>query len=443
MAKVKIEWPDALPPDFFFTPKDFKIAYGGRYGVKSWQFARALLLLAVQPSLLWQGRAEGPRILCARETQKSIEESVHQVLSDQIAMLGLQSRFLIQKTSISVPANNAEFMFAGIRQHVNNMKSFEGCDICWVEEAATVSKNSWNVLIPTIRKAGAEIWATFNPELESDDTYKRFVVKPPENSRVKFTTWRDNPWLTDRMKRDMRDMRERNEADYKHVYEGQCKSTTEGAVYNEEMLRLDREQRICRVPHDPTRQVHTFWDLGYGDNTSIWFAQQHPFEFRVIDYLSASLQALSYYTKEMQQRPYTYGVHWLPWDGASKELGTGLSIQEQLWKVFGRENVKIAKRLDVADGIAAVRAVFPKCYFDSEKCADGVQALRHYKYAYDEDLRTFKREPLHDWASHGADAFRTFAVSIKEEEPSRERAVEQRPQYRSTFGFGSSGGWME
>lgn len=438
---VEIEWPEALGPEFFFTPADYKIVYGGRYGVKSWTFARALLLLAVQPSLLWAGRTQGPRILCARETQKSIEESVHQVLHDQIGYLGLESRFLIQKTSISVPKNGAEFTFAGIRQHVNNMKSFEGCDIVWVEEAATVSKNSWNVLIPTIRKEGSEIWASFNPELVTDDTYKRFVVNPPKNSRIKFTTWRDNPWLTERMKRDMEDLKNRNEADYNHVYEGQCKSTTEGAIYGQEMAVVDRDARATRVPHDPSRPVHTFWDLGYGDNTSIWFAQSFPFEFRVIDYLSASLRSLSYYTKELQERPYTYGLHWLPWDGEAKELGSGRSIQEQLGDTFGRDRVRIAKRLSVADGIEAVRAVFLKCYFDNDKCADGLQTLRHYKYAWDEELRTFKREPLHDWASHGADAFRTFAVSIKEEERSKEQ---EQPRARSSFGMGrGDGNWME
>jgi len=423
--------------------------------VKSWQFARALLLLAVQPTLLWGAEASsrwtsssGPRFLCARETQKSIVESVHQVLSEQIGLLGLNDRFVIQDQTIRVPSTRAEFLFAGIRQHVNNMKSFEGCDIAWVEEAATVSKNSWNVLIPTIRKAGAEIWATFNPELETDDTYKRFVISPPSNSRVKFTTWRDNLWLTDRMRRDMADMKQRNEADYNHVYEGQCKSTTEGAVYAQEIMHADRDNRFMRVPYDSNKPVHTFWDLGYGDNTSIWFAQSFPFEFRIIDYLSASLQSLSYYKKELQERPYTYGMHWLPWDGGAKELGSGRSIQEQLGDTFGRDRVRVAKRLDVNDGIEAVRAIFDKCYFDSEKCADGIQALRHYRYLWDENLRTFKREPLHDWASHGADAFRTLAVSIKESKREEDEKNQQAvPSFtgRSSFGIGrpSDGGWME
>jgi phage terminase large subunit len=406
--------------EFLFKPSRYKIAYGGRYGVKSWSFARALLLIAVQPSLLWAGRAQGPRILCARETQKSIEESVHRLLSDQIANLGLERFYTIQQTSISA-ANGAEFAFAGIRQNVNNMKSFEGFDIVWVEEAATVSKNSWNVLIPTIRKEGSEIWASFNPELETDETYQRFVVSPPKNSAVKFTTWRDNPWITQVMRDDMDDLRSRNENDFNHVYEGQCKSTVEGAIYLKEIVAAEREQRLTRVPYDPTKPVDTFWDLGWGDNTSIWFTQSFPFEFRIIDHLSGSLQALGYYVKALKERPYAYGKHVLPHDGKAHELGSGRTIQEQLQDHFGKDNVRIARKLDVVDGIAAVRAIFGKCFFDKEKCADGIQSLRHYRYAMDEKLDTLKREPLHDWASHDADAFRTLAVSIKEQQPVKEK----------------------
>ena len=159
-----------------------------------------------------------------------------------------------------------------------------------------------------------------------------------------------------------------------------------------------------------------YWDLGYGDNTSIWFAQSFPFEFRIIDHVSGSLQALKYYVEKLKERPYVYGRHTLPHDGAAHELGTGKSIEEQLRGYFpGSGQVRCARKLSVVDGIAAVRAIFPKCFFDRERCADGIQSLRHYRYEEDEKLGTLKREPLHDWASHDADAFRTLAVAIKEQ----------------------------
>jgi phage terminase large subunit len=434
--QLEVEFAEKM--QFLFEPCRYKVAYGGRYGVKSWSFARALLLIGLDPSLLWPGRKTGPRILCARETQKSIQESVHHLLENQIERMGLRGKYTIRQHSISAP-NGAEFIFAGIRQNVSNIKSYEDCDICWVEEAVTVSKNSWKVLIPTIRKEGSEIWVSFNPELESDETYQHFIVRPPAHAKVVRTTWRDNPWLSKVIIEEMRDLKKRSEDDYNHVYEGQCKQTVEGAIYRSELIQADKECRVTRVPYDAQHPVHTFWDLGFGDNTSIWFAQSMPFEFRIIDHLSGSLQALQYYVKQLRERPYVYGMHWLPWDGEAKELGSGRSIQEQLQTIFGNDKVRCTKRLSVSDGIAAARAIFGRCWFDAEKCADGLQSLRHYRYERDENLGSFKREPLHDWASHDADAFRTLAVAIqdfKRPEPKREEPV---PTYS---GRQSDGAWM-
>jgi len=426
--KVSVEFPEAL--GFLFEPHRYKIAYGGRYGVKSWSFARALLLIGVSPQLLWPGRTEGVRILCARETQKSIAESVHKLLSDQIVALSLEAYYEIRETSIRCPRNGTEFIFAGIRQNVTNIKSYEACDIAWVEEAQTVSKNSWNVLVPTIRREGSEIWVSYNPDLETDETHQRFVVHPPTNSVVKHTTYRDNPWLSNVMRQEMADLKARDPNAFDNVYEGLCKHAVEGAVYRKEITAAEIAGKFTRVPYDAMYPVHTYWDLGYGDNTSIWFAQSFPFEFHVIDHVSGSLQALSYYVKELQERPYIYGSHWLPHDAKAHELGSGRTIEEQL-RDFYPNQVRVARKLSVVDGIAAVRAIFSRCYFDLDHCADGIQSLRHYRYEEDEKLGTFKREPLHDWASHDADAFRTLAVSIKE--AARPRAEEQRPVQRTAW----------
>lgn len=409
---------------FLFEPHRYKVAWGGRGGAKSWGFGRALLI---------QGRQRPMRILCARETQKSIEESVHKLLSEQIKALNMESFYTIQKTSIA-GSNGTGFIFAGIRQATaSNLKSYEGCDVAWVEEAQALSAHSWKVLIPTIRKEGSEIWVSFNPELESDATYQRFIVSPPQlqpplSSRVVKLGWQDNPWFPDVLRQEMEDCRRRSEDDYLHVYEGHCKQVVEGAIYRSEILAAEKNNQLTRVPYDPSHPVDTFWDLGFGDNTSIWFTQSIGFEFRIIDHLSGSLQALAYYLKALQERGYVYGLHYLPWDGAAKELGSGRSIQEQMQGVYGKESVRCAKKLSVADGIAAVRAIFPKCFFDREKCADGLQSLRHYRYAFDEDLRTYKREPLHDWASHDADALRTLAVGIKEERRPKPKASEPLPR---------------
>ena len=428
--EVIAEFPEKL--QFLFQPSRYKVAWGGRGGAKSWGFARALLIQGVQKKL---------RILCARETQKSIEESVHKTLSDQIGLLGFDDRYTVAKTSI-YGNNGTEFIFAGIRQSTaSNLKSYEGCDICWVEEAQALTKRSWNILIPTIRKEGSEIWVSFNPELESDETYQRFVVSPPESARVVRIGWEDNPWIPDVLLEEMRDLRKRSEDDYQHIYGGTCKQVVEGAIYKQEITQAEKNGQFCRVPYDPSHVVNTFWDLGFGDNTSIWFAQSVGFEFRFIDHFSGSLKGLVYYLQEMQQKGYTYGLHYLPWDGARAELGTGRSIQEQIQAVYGKENVRCVKKLPVVDGIAAVRAIFPKSYFDVEKCADGLKSLRHYRYSWDDKLLSFQHAPLHDWASHDADALRTAAVAIKEQERPKEK---HEFVGRASFGVGrDSGAWME
>lgn len=397
---------------FLFKPHRYKVAYGGRGGTKSWGFARALLIQAAERPL---------RILCARETQKSITDSVHTLLKDQIANLGLSDFYTVTNHAIT-GQNGSNFAFIGIRQNVGNMKSFEGCDICWVEEAQTVSKRSWEVLIPTIRKENSEIWVSFNPELETDETYKRFVITPPPSAAVVKINWSDNPWFPDVLKQEMEHLKAKDPDAYEHVYEGMCKQVVEGAIYRTELIAADKELRICRVPYDPIRPVDTFWDLGYGDNTAIWFAQSVGFEFRLIDYFDGSQQGLQYYLKALQNKPYVYGTDYLPHDAQAHELGSGRSIEEQI-RASGRK-VQIVRKLSIPDGIAAARAVFPKCWFDAEKCSDGIQALRHYRYEQDEKLGTLKREPLHDWASHGSDAFRYFAVAIREPIIKKQKAMQ-------------------
>ncbi len=154
---------------FLFQPARFKVLWGGRAGIKSWSCARALLALA---------RARRLRIGCARETMKSIEDSVHQLLQDQFAAMGMGDFYLAQKKVIR-GKNGSTFSYHGLRDRsVHNIKSLEAVDILWIEEAQNVSKKSWNIVVPTIRRPGSEIWATFNPELEADETYQRFVVQP-------------------------------------------------------------------------------------------------------------------------------------------------------------------------------------------------------------------------------------------------------------------------
>jgi phage terminase large subunit len=348
------------------------------------------------------------RVLCARETQKSIQESVHRLLKDQIGIMGLDHLFEVQETRI-LGKNGSDFAFAGIRQQgVANLKSFEGVDICWCEEAQVVSKRSWDILIPTIRKPGSEIWVTFNPELDSDETYERFVINPPEGAWVKKANWDSNPWFPQVLNQERLDLLKRDPIAYKTVWEGECRPALEGAIYGREINALVESGRIREVPYDPLLKVHTFWDLGWNDETSIIMVQRAASEIRLIDHISGSYQTLNDYVKQLEQKSYRWGTDFLPHDGNSRSVNTGKSAKEIL-EQLGRR-VEIVPRLDVEEGIQAARLMFPRIYFDQAKTGKLIQSLKKYRRQMHQSTGTFGA-PLHDDASHDADAFRYLAVS--------------------------------
>ncbi len=186
------EFPDRL--EFLFRPSRYKVLYGGRGGAKSWGVARALLIKAAEKRL---------RVLCAREFQNSIQDSVHKLLSEQAETLGLVPFYDVLQATIR-GRNGSEFLFAGLRNNIASIKSKEGIDILWVEEAQTVSKASWDTAIPTIRKDDSEIWATYNPDLDDDPTHVMFVInEPPPGAVVVKVGWEDNPWFPDVLRREM------------------------------------------------------------------------------------------------------------------------------------------------------------------------------------------------------------------------------------------------
>lgn len=404
MSELNADFPEPL--QFLFEPHRYKVLYGGRGGAKSWGVARALLL---------QGADSPLRILCAREFQNSITESVHHLLHTQIDELGLNGFYEVQNSQIT-GVNGTGFVFAGIRNNISRIKSFEGIDRVWVEEAQTVSKSSWDTLIPTIRKDKSEIWATFNPELDTDDTYKRFVTNPPDDAKVVKIGWRDNPWFPEVLAKERDALKARDYDSYLNIWEGECRSMLEGAIYANELKQAKEEGRIRNVPYDTFKQVHTFWDLGWADHTAIWFAQSVGQEMHLIDYYANSQQPLAHYIQMLQTKGYIYGTDWLPHDAKAKTLQTGRSTEETML-AMGRK-VQIAPNLSLSDGINAARTIFNRCYFDETKCADGLQALRHYRYDIDPESKQLSGRPLHDWASHSADAFRYFALSIADDAPS-------------------------
>lgn len=395
---MNVEFPVKLQP--LFQPKRLKVAHGGRGSAKSWGFARALLIEAAQRPL---------RVLCAREIQKSIKDSVHRLLSDQIQAMGLGHLYEVLETEIR-GKNGSLFLFAGLAQHtVESIKSFEGVDICWVEEAQTVTKRSWDVLTPTIRKDGSEIWITLNPDMETDETYTRFVMGNRPDAFIVQMNWKDNPWFPVELEKERQDTLIRDPDNYQNIWEGAPKRVSEGAIYRHEIERLYSENRVRPVPYDPLLKVHTVWDLGWNDAMTIGFVQRSSAEVRIIDYIEDSHHTLDWYVAQIEKRPYRWGTDFIPHDGKAHNTQTGKSTEEAL-NAMGRK-VDVLPALNIEEGIKAARMMFPRAYFDSDKTGRLLECLKRYQRQINQ--RTMEAgAPLHDEYSHGADMFRYIGMSV-------------------------------
>jgi phage terminase large subunit len=422
VAATQYEIPEAFAE--LFEPARYKVYYGGRGSGKSWNFARALLLQGIQRPLM---------IVCARETQTSIRDSVHRLLEDQIGEMGLQSDYRVEKSRI-YGQNGTEFAFVGIKSNPDALKSMEGCDRLWVEEAHSVSADSWRKVIPTIRKDGSEIWVGFNPQLVEDETYQRFVVKPPPGAIVRKVSWRDNPWINQVLLDEMAHLRTVDPAQYEHVYEGHCIATITGAVYEREIAVAETEGRIGQVPLIHGKPVHTYWDIGWNDSTAVWFAQSEFGGFRLIDYAEFRFTSIPDIVRDLQSRGYIYGTDWLPHDAFHGTLAAGgRSVEAQL-RGFGRTVRAIPRVALVADRLNAARTIFPMCHFDRAKCSDGLYWLRRYRWA-ESKTGMVRREPLHDEASHASDAFGGLALAIQAPQVQKQR-------FHMSGSIGHDGTWV-
>ena len=225
--RVKVSIPETF--QVLRAPARATVLYGGRASAKSWSVARYLVLMAAQTPI---------RILCGREFQTSIRDSVPRLLGDQIQATGLSSAFSVTQKAITSSVGS-EFLFKGIRHNIQEIKSTEGIDICWVEEAQMVSADSWQILTPTIRKPGSRIIVTFNPDAELDPTYQRWVMNPPPGTVTKKVSWRDNPHFSPEMREEMRYLRRVDPDAYSWVWEGNCRKSSAAQVLSGKLIIED------------------------------------------------------------------------------------------------------------------------------------------------------------------------------------------------------------
>ncbi|MEZ0602947.1 PBSX family phage terminase large subunit [Paraburkholderia sp. IW21] len=377
---------------------------GGRGSGKSVTVAKILLIQAYSKPL---------KVLCFREVQNSIKDSVYTSLQDLIQELELGDFFTATLSEIR-GANGSVFIFKGLSdQTVDSIKSFSGIDICWGEEAAGLTDKSLNILIPTIRADNSRFYFTWNPSLDTDAVYQRYVLNTREDVKDVEVNWQHNPWFPQVLEVERRaDLKRLNADMYAHIWEGKVLPAQQGAVYFRELSKAYEQERVTRVLVDPKLAVHAVWDLGWADQTAIILIQRTLSEMRVVGYIESNQKTLAEYNVELRQwgmdhNVANWGTMWLPHDGAHRDLKTGQSAQE-IMEAFGWK-VQITPSMAVDMGIRAAKQMFSTMYFDKDECSKLLECLKRYHYKERPD-GSFG-DPVHDMYSHGADAFRYVAVN--------------------------------
>jgi phage terminase large subunit len=383
-----------------FEPYRYKIAYGGRGSGKSWAFARALLIQAAEQPL---------RVLCAREVQKSIKQSVHTLLVEQIQQLGLGYFYTVTESEIR-GLNGSVFSFTGLAQHtVESVKSFESVNRCWVEESQTVSKKSWDILVPTIRAPGSEIWISLNPDLDTDETYTRFVLNDPPNAFKVEINYPDNPWFGGELELERVHCLKTDPKSYDNIWLGKPKTVVDGAIYADEYQAMVDEHRITLVKPDPVLKSHIVMDLGWNDAMAIIIVQRAGSECRITHYIEETHQTLDWYSTAIRNLNLNWGKMWMPHDAVHKDYKTGKSAAEIMTQLGW--DVEIVPIGDVEHGIRLTRMLFPKVWMDKENTKRLQECLKRYRRSINATTN-HPGSPLHDEYSHGADAARYLATCI-------------------------------
>ena len=402
MSILQIETPRAFVP--LLGPCRYKGAYGGRGSGKSHFFAELLIEECYR---------KPTRAVCIREVQNSIKDSVKQLLTDKIDKMGLNGFFEIIDTEIR-GANGSLIIFRGMQHYsADSIKSLEGYDVAWVEEAQSLSQRSLDLLRPTIRKEGSEIWFSWNPENEDDPVDRFFRSQNRTDAALVRVNWDANPWFPDVLRADM-------EADYSadpekaaHVWGGEYNVVTEGAYYARALADLEKAGRIGHFPHDPALPVYTAWDIGVDDYTAIWFFQENGRQVRAIDYYETSGDGAEIIIEEaIKPKPWRWAVHYMPHDVKVREWGAGAKSRYQTLLGLGLNNIRVGVAQGPAERINASRAILPVMHFNEETTRQGIKRLRNYRRRLNQATGAYSG-PLHDENSHGADAFGEYAVNCQ------------------------------
>jgi phage terminase large subunit len=384
----------------------YKFAFGGRGSGKSQFFADAIIIECL--------KRPGLRVLACREIQKSLKESAKRLLESKIDGYNLGGLFDVQAAEIKTPGGGL-IAFAGLQDHTSeSIKSYEGFDIAWVEEAQTVSQRSLNLLRPTIRKPGSELWFSWNPRFDTDavDLMARGEEAPTGAVLVK-ANWSDNPWFPAELEQERQDCMRMQPEQYDHIWEGGYITAVETAYFARSLAEAREQGRIGTVSADPLLSKRAYWDIGVRDATAIWVVQQKGSDLRFIDHYEASGQDLATHLNWLREQGHGEAEQVLPHDGARSDVVMATRFEDHIRSAgFKVRTVPNQGKGAAMKRIETARRLFGRMWFDDRRCANGLKALGWYHEKKNEG--GYGVGPNHDWSSHSADAFGLAAIDYEE-----------------------------
>jgi phage terminase large subunit len=407
---MRLDIPTARVFKPLLAPKRYKGAHGGRGSGKSHFMAGLMVESAVLKP--------GFRGVCIREVQKSLKDSAKKLIEDKIAEHQLGSIFEIQNSEIKTPGGGV-IIFQGMQDHTaESIKSLEGFDVAWAEEAQSLSARSLTLLRPTIRKDGSELWFSWN-RTRKNDAVDKFLTGPelPTDCAVVKANWRDNPWFPGVLAQERLDDLRNRPDQYDHIWEGDYAKVVEGAYYASGLTQARADGRIGRVSADPLMRLRAFWDLGVRDATAIWIGQFVGREIRVLNYYEAVGQPLSSHVHWLHKNGYKDALCVLPHDAQAVDSVLAIAYEDHLRQAgFEVETIKNQGKGAAMKRVESARRLFPAIWFNEATTEAGRDALGSYHEKKDE-RRNVGLGPEHDWSSHGADAFGLMCVAY--EDPAR------------------------
>lgn len=416
MSILETSIPRKLTP--LIAPCRYKGLYGGRGGAKSHFFAEQIIIKCAT-SLT--------RVVCIREVQNSIKDSVKQLLQDKIISLGLESSFTVLEQEIR-GLNGSIIVFKGMQSYsASNIKSLEGFDVSWCEEAQTLSQHSLDLLRPTLRKPGSELWFSWNPRYKTDAVDVFFRKNPPGNAISLQINWQDNPWFKDTPLHDDMLADYANDPDKAaHVWGGDYGSS-HGAILARWVNDADREGRINNsVAYDQNGAgLVISCDLGFRDTCGWWYWQPVLGGANVLKYDADHGLDVDDWVPRIMYNLKSIGANstdkiariWLPQDAKVKTFQSKHSAHEKFRAAFGGGKVRIVPQSRKLDQIEASRSYIKRCAFNKNDCETGLDGLRAWEFEYNDDSGVFSREPKHNWASHPADGFSYGCQVLREPVP--------------------------